>query len=60
MLTRNGIEFEEKNGGVHLVVTHKGKVADFWPTTGRFCVRGTGQYKRGVRLLIRIMRGDHD
>lgn len=58
MLEKNGFDFEEKNGGVHLVVKHNGKIADFWPTTGKFCIRGTNQYKRGVRLLIKLMRED--
>lgn len=52
MLKANVIEFEEKSE-THLVVNHNGKVADFWPTTGKFCIRGTNDYKRGVRLLIK-------
>lgn len=59
MLKSNGIDFEEKNGGVHLIVKHGDRVADFWPTTGKFNVRGDGRYFRGVRLLIKIMRGDY-
>lgn len=59
MLNTNGISFEEKNGGVHLVIYHEDKVADFWPSTGKFNIRGDGRYFRGVRLLIKIMRGDY-
>jgi hypothetical protein len=64
MLERNGFDFESKNSGLHLVVSGKdggeGKIADFWPSTGKFCVRGTNEYRRGVRLLIKVMRGEHD
>ena len=59
MLVKNGISFESKNGGIHLVVSHKGSIADFWPTTGKFSIRGDNRYFRGVRLLIKIMRGDY-
>ena len=58
MLDSNGIEYEVKNNGIHLIVRHNGKVADFWPSTGKFSVRGSGQYFRGVKMLIRVMRGD--
>lgn len=57
MLSDNGIEFEDK--GYHLVVKHNGMVADFWPTTGKFNIRKTRKYKRGVRLLIKLLRGDY-
>lgn len=55
ILSRNGIEFDEKSD-FHLVVKHNGRIADFWPTTGKFCIRGTNQYKRGVKLLITLLR----
>ena len=60
MLNKNGISFEEKNNGTHLIVVHDDKVADFWPTTGKFNIRGDNRYFRGVRLLIKIMRGDYN
>jgi hypothetical protein len=53
MLVKNGILFEAKNEGVHLIVSHKGKTADFWPTTGKFNIRGEVSYHRGVKLLIK-------
>ena len=59
MLSTNGISFEEKNNGTHLIVVHEEKVADFWPSNGKFNIRGDGRYFRGVRLLIKIMRGDY-
>lgn len=59
MLGKNGISYKSKNNGVHLVVYHDGKVADLWPTTGKFNIRGDKRYFRGVRLLIKILRGDY-
>lgn len=59
MLIDNNINFEEKNGGTHLVVKHNEYTADFWPTTGKFNIRGDKRYFRGVRLLIKIVRGDY-
>ena len=31
ILADRGIQFETKNMGAHLIVSHDGKVADFWP-----------------------------
>lgn len=59
MLIDNNINFEEKNGGTHLVVKNNEYTADFWPTTGKFNIRGDNRYFRGVRLLIKIVRGDY-
>lgn len=51
MLTDNGVKFESKNGGIHLIINHKNIIADFWPSTGKFQIRGKG-YSRGVRNLL--------
>lgn len=53
LLRRHGIQFDEKNGGAHLIVRHAGKVADLWPGTGKYQVRGSGKYRRGVFNLLR-------
>lgn len=53
LLRQNGVDFETKNGGAHLIVRHAGKVADIWPGTGKYQVRGTGRYRRGVFNLLR-------
>ena len=55
-LIEQGIEFESKNGGAHLIVSHNDKIADFWPSTGKFQVRGSGRYLRGVKQLIKVMK----
>lgn len=53
ILESKGIRFESKNFGVHLIVTHNNKIADFWPSTGKWSVRGSGSYRRGVFKLIK-------
>ena len=53
LLRERGIAFESKNGGAHLIVRHAALVADLWPGTGKYMVRSTGRYKRGVFNLLR-------
>lgn len=36
LLIEQGIEFESKNGGVHLIVKADDTLIDFWPSTGFF------------------------
>lgn len=60
MLQQNGIEFESKNGGIHLIAKGAGRIADFWPSTGKFIVRGDKRAFRGVKLLIKVLRGDYN
>lgn len=60
MLGKNNINYVSKNGGVHIICSYHGKVADFWPSTGKFKIRGDDRYFRGVRLLIKILRGDYN
>lgn len=40
MLTKLGVGFTTHNNGTHLVVSHAGKVVDYWPSTGRWIERG--------------------
>lgn len=37
----------------HLVIEHAGKKIDFWPSTGKWNVRGQKKYNCGVRKLIK-------
>lgn len=55
LLRERGVDFEQKNDGVHLIVSGAGKVVDFWPSTGKFIVRG-GRTGRGVFNLLRIVQ----
>lgn len=58
ILRENGFAFESKNGGAHLIVSGATIIADFWPGTGKFSVRGTGKYSRGVFSLLKILKKD--
>ncbi len=52
LLSANGIPFEVKNDGAHLIITlMNGRIWDFWPGTGKYCQRH-GIYHRGIRNLI--------
>ena len=53
LLTENGIEFEVKNGGSHLIVNHNDKIIDFWPSTGKWTIRPSGSCRRGIFRLIK-------
>ena len=55
ILAERGIQFETKNMGAHLVVSHDGKVADFWPGTGKYIPRGGGRPGRGVFNLLKLL-----
>jgi len=55
-LQKEGILFESKNKGAHLIVRHNGKVIDYWPGTGKFIDRATGKGKRGIRPLLKYLR----
>ena len=55
ILADRGIQFERKNMGAHLIVTHGGKVVDFWPGTGKFIPRGFGRPGRGVFNLLKLI-----
>jgi len=52
-LKRHNIEFEEKNDGYHIVVSHNGFKVDFWPSTGKFIFRWKKSGGRGVFNLLR-------
>jgi hypothetical protein len=59
LLVEEGIPFETRNKGAHLIVYQGAVRIDFWPGTGLWCVRGTKHYKRGVRLLIKELKHDN-
>lgn len=57
LLRANGVQFESKNGGAHLVVRDGiGRIFDFWPGTGLWQLRGTPQRWRGVHSLLGNIR----
>ena len=48
-----GVDFESKNGGFHLVISHNGKIVDFWPSTGKYKFRTRKKYCRGLKKLTK-------
>lgn len=55
VLADHGVTFETKNMGAHLIVSHGGKIADFWPGTGKYIPRGFGRPGRGVFSLLKLL-----
>lgn len=56
-LTSEGIDFQERNDGAHLIVIGGPTcVIDFWPGTGKWKERGSNQHGRGVGRLVRLVR----
>lgn len=54
ILIERGINFESKNGGIHLVVHYASGVIDFWPSTGKFIFRDKKLTEgRGVFNLLK-------
>lgn len=55
ILEQSDVAFESKNAGAHLIVETSTATADFWPGTGKFTVRGSGKYGRGVFNLLKAL-----
>ena len=55
ILDGEGINFDIKNGGVHLVVYSYEGIIDFWPGTGKWIARN-GKVGRGVFKLIKYLK----
>jgi len=53
ILQKAGIEFHSNNNGIHLVVTGKDGLIDFWPSTGKFKTRND-KSGHGVFNLMRF------
>lgn len=53
ILSDSGISFDSKNDGAHLIVYGCSAVADFWPGTGKFTIRGSQKYGRGIFNLLK-------
>lgn len=58
-LKDEGIVFESKNNGIHLIVyvPDSELKIDFWPSTGKWIPRDTGDQYRGIRNLIKYIEG---
>lgn len=57
LLKDEGIEFTESNGGAHLIITSPIGV-DFWPGTGLWITKKKKTRGRGVRNLIKLLKGN--
>ncbi|SUD77836.1 hypothetical protein [Pseudomonas putida] len=55
VLAQHGVQFEPKNLDAHLIVSHAGKVVDFWPGTGKYIPRDGGRPGRGVFNLLKLL-----
>ncbi|MCP4052478.1 MAG: hypothetical protein GY739_05300 [Mesoflavibacter sp.] len=55
ILESEGIRFDRKNMGAHLIVHGNDETIDFWPGTGKWIVRG-GKTSRGVFPLIKYIK----
>ena len=51
-LETEGIAHETKNDGAHLIVSHCGIIVDYWPGTGLWRVRSSGESQRGIGSLV--------
>ena len=55
LLDKMGIDYESKNNGIHLIVFNDLETIDFYPSTGRWLVRG-GKTSRGVMKMLDYMQ----
>lgn len=55
-LDEEGIEYNKKNDGMHLVIPAAGQFVDYWPSTDVFIVRGTSIRGEGVEKVIQTVR----
>ena len=56
ILAESGYNWVESNQRLHMIVTGRRGIIDFWPTTGKWCARYGGQGV-GVRSLIEHDQG---
>lgn len=55
-LSACGIEFVANAGGVKFELANSSERIDFWPSTGRWWVRGTRNKRCGLHKLIAYMK----
>ena len=52
----NDISFVAKNHGSHLVIEGAGITVDFWPSSAKWSVRGSGRTRCGVESLVKLLK----
>lgn len=55
LLDENGVTYTSHNNGYHVIIYTAAKTVDFWPTTGKFIIRG-GSQGRGVNDLLKFLK----
>ena len=56
ILRSKGVEFHSKNNGSHLIVDSGDGLIDFWPSTGKYQIRKTKRFGRGVKNLLKELQ----
>ncbi|MDN8081206.1 hypothetical protein QZN30_17725 [Burkholderia multivorans] len=51
-LTKRGYAFEVKNGDAHLIVNTASGIVDLWPGTGKYRIRSSGKFGRGLEQFL--------
>lgn len=57
LLQEEGITFESRNAGAHIIIRDGKDTVNFWPGTGLWVVQGLNKQHRGVRNLINHLKG---
>lgn len=58
-LSSCGIEFVANAGGVKFELAKSSERIDYWPSTGRWWVRGTRNKRGGLHKLIAYMKREN-
>lgn len=53
-LAAAGIEYVRRNYGAHFIIRHAGLVVDFWPSRGKWAVRG-GRRGHRIQPLVALL-----
>ena len=53
LLQQRGIPFKICNDGLHLIIETKNSITDFWPSTGKWCIKNKKRVGRGIFNLLR-------
>ena len=55
-LVSAGVCYTSHNDGAHLVVEHNCLIVDFWPGTGRWKNRKSGEYGFSIKSIFKHIR----
>jgi len=50
-----GVDFVQRNNGVHLIIFGMINTYDFYPSTGKYKARNCEKWERGLKNLIKDM-----